>query len=112
MTSMCSLSRFGLRNWPGRMPGCIVRRSAVTYCVSTPRIRIDTPVPSGSRPSNRVSARDDRVDHFGDGPVPFHFEFGANGILMGRRGVAKNPHNLVLRQQPAIVQGKEESLAD
>ncbi len=30
----------------------------------------------------------------------------------GRRGVAKNPHNLVLRQQPAIVQGKQERLAD
>jgi hypothetical protein len=65
-----------------------------------------------SRASNGVPASYDRIDHFGDGPVPFHFEFGANGILMGRCGVAKNPHDLVLRQHPTIVQGKQERLAD
>ena len=65
-----------------------------------------------SRASNRVPASDDRIDHFGDGPVPFHFEFGANGILMGRRGVAKNPHDLVIRQQPALFHGKQERFAD
>ncbi len=65
-----------------------------------------------SRASNRVPASDDGVDHFGDGPVPFHFEFGAKGVHMGRRGVTKHPHDLMLRQQPAIVQGKQERLAD
>ncbi|MBV2359153.1 hypothetical protein KUH32_05150 [Thalassococcus sp. CAU 1522] len=59
-----------------------------------------------------MSASDDRIDHFGDGLVPFHFKVGANGILMGRRGVAKNPQDLVLRQHRAIVQGKQERLAD
>ena len=38
--------------------------------------------------------------------------FGADGVLMGRCGVAKNPHDLVLRQQSAIVHGKQERLAD
>ena len=37
---------------------------------------------------------------------------GTDRVLMCRGGVAKNPHDLVLRQQPAIVQGKQERLAD
>ncbi len=49
---------------------------------------------------------------FGDSPVIFHVEFGADGILMGRRGVTKNPHDLMLRQQSVIVHGKQERLAD
>jgi hypothetical protein len=37
---------------------------------------------------------------------------GADRVLMGRCGVAKNPHDLVLRQQSAIVHGKQQRLAD
>jgi len=40
------------------------------------------------------------------------FEFSADGVLTGRRCVAKHAHDLLLRQQPAIAQRKQERLAD
>ncbi len=40
---------------------------------------------------SKVSSGDDRVDQLGDSPVHFHFEFRADGVLMGRSGVTKYP---------------------
>jgi len=67
---------------------------------------------STSQAPNRVTASDNRVDQVRDGTVLFRFEFCTHSVLMRRRGVAKNPHNFVLRKQPSIVHGKQERLAD
>ncbi|NHQ75721.1 hypothetical protein HAT86_14805 [Roseovarius gahaiensis] len=64
------------------------------------------------RSSNRVPADDDPIDQIRHGLMLFRFACARDGILMGRRGVAKKAKNSALGEKATIIHGKQECLAD
>ena len=64
------------------------------------------------RSSNRVPADDDPIDQICHGMMLFRFACACDGILMGRRGVAKKAKNFALGEKATIIHGEQERLAD
>jgi hypothetical protein len=60
---------------------------------------------------DRILRRDDLIDDGGGGSV-YHRIFRAFGIMMGRRSVLENAHNLPFADDPQIEQGNEQRFAD
>lgn len=60
---------------------------------------------------DRILRGDDLIDDGGGGSV-YHRILRAFGIMMGRRSVLENAHNLPFADDPQIEQGNEQGFAD
>jgi hypothetical protein len=60
---------------------------------------------------DRILRGDDLIDDVGRGSV-YHRIFRAFDIVMGRRSVLENAHNLPFADDPQIEQGNEQRFAD